>query len=308
MARSGGAHEPPCRVSGPWDVSEKIPLAIYLNGFGLAVSWTRLVRVRSSQIRNLCLGGTPSSGRKSLVTVRPCLGVKRSIKGARVHQKGTRFNGKRDVPRSEMMGLRAPRFEILAPEGPLARDPEAQSQRTPGKKGPRPRAPHFWWLARGAPRGHRAKFRAPGTFLKKIPLAIYLNGFGLAVSWTWFARVGLSRNLNICLEGMPSTGRKSLVTVRPCLWVKRSKKGARVHQTVTRLNGKWDVPRTETEGRTTSKLGTRRRRGPLIRAPEVEGRGGFLSILCPAARLAKIGPVSGSLLLNSMADKETYEK
>ncbi len=164
MARSGGPHEPPCRVSGPWDVSEKIPLAIYLNGFGLAVSWTRLARVRSSQIRNLCLGGTPSAGRKSPVTVRPCLGVK------------------------------------------------------------------------------------------------------------------------------------------------RSKKGARVHQTVTRLNGKRDVPRTETEGRTTSKLGTHRRRGPLIRAPEFEGRSGFLSILCSAARLAKIGPVSGSLLLNSMADKETYEK
>ncbi len=164
MTRSGGAQEPPCRVSGPWDVSEKIPLAIYLNGIGLAVSWTRLARVRSSQIRNLCLGGTPSAGRKSLGTVRPCLGVK------------------------------------------------------------------------------------------------------------------------------------------------RSKKGARVLQTFTRLNEKWDVPRTETEGRTTSKLGTRRRRGPLVRAPEFECRGGFLSILCPAARLAKIGPVSGSLLLNSMADKETYEK
>ncbi len=98
------------------------------------------------------------------------------------------------------------------------------------------------------------------------------------------------------------------MTVRPSLGVKRSKKGARVHQTVTRLNGKRDVPHTETEGRTTSKLGTHRRRGPLIRAPEFEGRSGFLSILCSAARLAKIGPVSGSLLLNSMADKETYEK
>ncbi len=43
-------------------------------------------------------------------------------------------------------------------------------------------------------------------------------------------------------------------------------------------------------------------------APKFEGRSGFLSILCPAARLAKIGRVSGSLLLNSMADKETYEK
>ncbi len=94
-------------------------------------------------------------------------GVKRSKKGARVHQKGTRLNGKRDVPRSETMGRRAPRFEILAPEGPLARGPEAKSQRTSGKKVPRPRAPRFWWLARGAPRVHRAEFRAPGTFLKK---------------------------------------------------------------------------------------------------------------------------------------------
>ncbi len=75
-----------------------------------------------------------------------------------------------------------------------------------------------------------------------------------------------------------------------------------------RLNEKRDVPRTETKGRTASKLGMRRRRGPLIRAPEFEGRGGFFSILCAAARLAKIRPVSGSLLLNSMADKETYEK
>ncbi len=76
----GGAHEPPCRVSGPWDVSEKIPLAIYLNGFGLAVSWTRLGRVRLSRIQNLCLKGTPTTGRKSLVTLRPSLGVKRSEK------------------------------------------------------------------------------------------------------------------------------------------------------------------------------------------------------------------------------------
>ncbi len=98
------------------------------------------------------------------------------------------------------------------------------------------------------------------------------------------------------------------MTVRPSLGVKRSKKGARVHQTVTRLNGKRDVPRTATEGRTTSKLGTRCRRWPLIRVPEFEGRSGYLSILCPATRLAKIGSVSGSLLLNSKADKETYEK
>ncbi len=207
-------------------------------------------------------------------------------------------SGTSPVQRRWVVGPRDLRFWHL-------RGPEAKSQRTSGKKVPRLRAPRFWWLARGAPRAHRAKFRAPGTFLKKIPLAIYLNGFGLAVSWTRFARVGSSRNWNICLEGTPSAGRKRLVTVRPWLGVKRSKKGAHVHQTVTRLNGKWDVPRTETEGRTTSKLGTRRRRGPLIRAPKFEGRGGFFSILCPAARLAKIGPVSGSLLLNSMADKET---
>ncbi len=216
------------------------------------------------------------------MTLRPSWGSKGQKRDARVHQKGTRLNGKRDVPRSETMGRRAPRFEILAPEGPLARGPEAQSQRTSGKKVPRPRAPRFWWLARGAPRGHRAEFRAPGTFLKKIPLSIYLNGFGLAVSWTRLEKVGSSRNLNICLEGTPSTGRKSLGTVRPCSGVKRSKKGAHVHQTVTRLNEKRDVPRTETKGRTASKLGMRRRRGPLIRAPEFEGRGGFLSILCAA--------------------------
>ncbi len=206
------------------------------------------------------------------------------------------------------MGRRAPRFEILAPEGPLAWGPEAQSQRTSGKKVPRPRAPRFWRLARGGPTSHRAEFRAPGTFLKKIPLAIYLNGFGLAVSWTRLARVRSSQIRNLCLGGTPSAGRKSPVTVRPCLGVKRSKKGAGVHQTVTCLNGKRDVPRTETEGRTTSKLGTHRRHRPLIRAPEFEGRSGFLSILCPAARLAKIETVSGSLLLNSMAEKETYEK
>ncbi len=160
----------------------------------------------------------------------------------------------------------------------------------------------------GAPDATLCVLSAPWELLKKVPLSGYLNGFGLAVSWTRLAKVRLSRIQNLCLKGTPSARRKSPVTVRPCLGVKRSKKGARVHQTITRLNWKRDVPRKETEGRTTSKLGTRRRRGPLIRAPEIEGRGGFLSILCPAAPLAKIGPVSGSLLLNSMADKETYEK
>ncbi len=222
--RSGAPDATLCAIWAPWELLKKVPLSGYLNGFGLAVSWTRLGRVRLSRIRNLCLKGTPSTGRKSLVTLRPSLGVKRSKKDAHVHQKGTRLNGKRDVPRSETMGRRAPRFQILAPEGPLARGPEAQSQRTSGKKVPRPRAPRFWWLAWGAPRGHRAKFRAPGTFLKKIPPAIYLNGFGLVVSWTRLAKVGSRRNWNRCLEGTPSTGRKSLVTLRPSLGVKRSEK------------------------------------------------------------------------------------
>ncbi len=199
-------------------------------------------------------------------------GVKRSKKDAHVHQKGTRLNGKRDVPRSETMGLRAPRFQILAPEGPLARGPEAQCQRTSGKKVPRPRAPRFWWLARGAPRGHRAEFRAPGTFLKKIPLAIYLNGFGLAVSWTRFARVGSSLNWNICLEGTPSAGRKRPVTVRPCLGVKRSKKGARVHQKGTRLNGKRDVPHSEMTGRRAPRFEILAPEGPLARGPEAQSQ------------------------------------
>ncbi len=260
------AHRAKFRAPGTF--LKKIPPAIYLNGFGLAVSWTRLARVGSSRNWNRCLEGTPSAGRKCPVTVRPCLGVKRSTKGARVHQKGTRLNGKRDVPRSETISLRAPRFQILAPEGPLARGPEAQSQRTSGKKVPRPRAPRFWWLARGAPRGHRAEFRAPGTFLKKIPLAIYLNGFGLAVSWTRFARVGSSRNWNICLEGTPSAGRKSLMTVRPCLGVKRSKKGARVHQKGTRLNGKRDVPRSETISLRAPRFEIMASQGPLFHVSE----------------------------------------
>ncbi|RXN13433.1 hypothetical protein ROHU_009731 [Labeo rohita] len=63
VPRSGMALEPPCRISGPWDVSEKIPPAIYLNGFGLAGSWTRFREGRSSRIRNLRLEGTPSVGR-----------------------------------------------------------------------------------------------------------------------------------------------------------------------------------------------------------------------------------------------------
>ncbi len=171
--RSGAPDATLCAIWAPWELLKKVPLSGYLNGFGLAVSWTRLGRVRLSRIRNLCLKGTPSTGRKSLVTLRPSLGdlrpslgVKRSKKGARVHQKGTRLNGKRDVPRSETMGRRAPRFEILAPQGPLARGPEAQGRRTSGKKAPRPRVPRLWWLARGGPTSHRVEFRGPGTFLK----------------------------------------------------------------------------------------------------------------------------------------------
>ncbi|RXN13432.1 hypothetical protein ROHU_009730 [Labeo rohita] len=62
VPRSGMTLEPPCRISGPWEVSEKIPPAIYLNGFGLAGSWTRFRKGRSSRIRNLRLEGTPSTG------------------------------------------------------------------------------------------------------------------------------------------------------------------------------------------------------------------------------------------------------
>ncbi len=230
-----------------WNWHEWIPLSVLST-----------VEVFSSTILHIFTLGDPTT----------FFGVKRSKKDAHVHQKGTRLNGKRDVPRSETMGLRAPRFQILAPEGPLARGPEAQCQRTSGKKVPRPRAPRFWWLARGAPRGHRAEFRAPGTFLKKIPLAIYLNGFGLAVSWTRFARVGSSLNWNICLEGTPSAGRKSLVTVRPCLGVKRSKKGARVHQKGTRLNGKRDVPHSETISLRAPRFEIMASQGPLFHVSE----------------------------------------
>ncbi len=175
-------------------------------------------------------------------------------------------SGTSPVRRRWVLGPRD--LQILAPEGPLARGPEAQSQRTSGKKVPRPRAPRFWWLARGAPRGHRAEFRAPGTFLKKIPLSIYLNGFGLVVSWTRFEKVGSSRNWNICLEGTPSAGRKSLVTVRPCLGVKRSKKGARVHQKGTRLNGKRDVPRSETISLRAPRFEIMASQGPLFHVSE----------------------------------------
>ncbi len=78
--RSGAPDATLCAIWAPWELLKKVPLSGYLNGFGLAVSWTRLGRVRLSRIRNLCLKGTPSTGRKSLVTLRPSLGVKRSEK------------------------------------------------------------------------------------------------------------------------------------------------------------------------------------------------------------------------------------
>ncbi len=69
-----------CAIWAPWELLKKVPLSGYLNGFGLAVSRTLLGRVRLSRIRNLCLKGTQTTGRKSLVTLRPSLGVKRSEK------------------------------------------------------------------------------------------------------------------------------------------------------------------------------------------------------------------------------------
>ncbi len=62
--RSGAPDATLCVIWAPWDLPKKVPLSAYLNGFGLAVSWTRLGKVRSSRIRNLCLKGTPSVGRK----------------------------------------------------------------------------------------------------------------------------------------------------------------------------------------------------------------------------------------------------
>ncbi len=63
-------------------------------------------------------------------------GQKVKEKGEGVHQKGTRLNGKWDVPRSETISLRTPRFEILASQGPLFHVSEARSHRTSGKKAP----------------------------------------------------------------------------------------------------------------------------------------------------------------------------
>ncbi len=131
-------------------------------------------------------------------------GVKRSKKGARVHQKGTLFKWEAGRPPFGDDGLVGPRdLRFWHLRGPSLGAPKQKAKGPLEKKclalGPRA----FGGSLGGPPGAHRAKFRAPGTFLKKIPLAIYLNGFGLAVSWTRFARVGSSRNWNICLERDP---------------------------------------------------------------------------------------------------------
>ncbi len=73
----GGAQGPPCRVSCPWNLSEYIPLAIYLNGFGLVVSWTRLRKGRLTRGCHLRLARGPFGGWKSSVTLRLHSGVKK---------------------------------------------------------------------------------------------------------------------------------------------------------------------------------------------------------------------------------------
>ncbi len=87
--RSGAPDATLCAIWAPWELLKKVPLSGYLNGFGLAVSWTRLGRVRLSRIRNLCLKGTPSTGRKSLVTLRPSLGDPTTFFGGQKVKKGS---------------------------------------------------------------------------------------------------------------------------------------------------------------------------------------------------------------------------
>ncbi len=93
---------------GPWDPSKKILLATYLNGFTIVTSWTRLRKVRLTRVRHLLIVTVPSSGRKSLVTLRPPLGVKRSKKGPRVRQTATRLVREWDISRSETTGYVGP--------------------------------------------------------------------------------------------------------------------------------------------------------------------------------------------------------
>ncbi len=44
--RSGAPDATLCAIWAPWELLKNVPLSGYLNGFGLAVSWTRLGRVR----------------------------------------------------------------------------------------------------------------------------------------------------------------------------------------------------------------------------------------------------------------------
>ncbi len=113
----------------------------------------------------------------------------------------------------------------------------------------------------------------------------------------------LTRGCYLCIIRGPFRGRKSLVTLRTHSGVKRSKKGLRIHEIVTHLNGKWDVSRTEMESHWASQFGMHCYLGPPIWAPEFEGPSHFLSLLNPAAHLTEIGHFSKPLHLTSVSSQ-----
>ncbi len=117
----GDPRGPRRQILGPWDPSKKILLATYLNGFTIVTSWTRLRKVRLTRVRHLRIVTVPSSGRKSLVTLRPPLGVKRSKKGL-VSDCYTISSRVGHLP-SETTGRRTLRFRILVKKGPLRTAP-----------------------------------------------------------------------------------------------------------------------------------------------------------------------------------------
>ncbi len=100
-----------------WNWHEWIPLSVLST-----------VEVFSSTILHIFTLGDPTT----------FFGVKRSKKGARVHQKGTRLYGKRDVPRSETMGRRAPRFEIPGTWGAPRSGPRSTKPKDLWKKSASP--------------------------------------------------------------------------------------------------------------------------------------------------------------------------
>ncbi len=76
----------------------------------------------------------------------------------------------------------------------------------------------------------------------------------------------------------------------------------------TRLVGEWDVSRSETAGRRTSKLCSVHRRRPLNWPPKYEAPSCFLNLLSTDECGAEIGPVSESLPLTWMAGREMDQK